>query len=482
MINKLIHLVILLITTSFIQNVFAEVLIVNSIADTEISGDGKCTLREAINNANTDSDTTEGDCVSGNGNDIIDLTALAGTINLSSQLLISDNIYSLTIKGPGANVLALDGSGGNFRILHISKVTVRVEGLEITNGNPVGIMFGGGIANSGNLTLIDSIVSKSSASSGGGIYNSRIFGLGTLIIINSTISENSARYGGGIDNRGDLTIINSTVSGNSAYYGYGGGIFNGTDLSSTLTLINSTVSENAARAPRGGGIYNDRSTLILQNTIIANSINGDCFNSGVISNSFYNLIEDGRCNPTYSGDPKLGTLQNNGGTTPTHALLRGSPAIDAGDDTVCAAEPVYGLDQRGKHRTGIQAGNHCDIGAFELTSDLIELIDFTATPNGKNILFKWETGVERHSAGFYLWQAEPLEGSCKQFANETQLTNKAIHSQGDENGGAYYEYRYEGQVNASNSCYGLEERETSGKRNFYIIGPGIEKWKTFSIE
>ena len=57
-----------------------------------------------------------------------------------------------------------------------------------------------------------------------------------------------------------------------------------------------------------------------------------------------------------------------------------------------------------------------------------------------------------------------------------------ISSQGDENGGAFYKYRYEGLVNAPPSCYGLEERETSGKRNFYVIGPGIEKWKTFSIE
>jgi len=164
--------------------------------------------------------------------------------------------------------------------------------------------------------------------------------------------------------------------------------------------------------------------------------------------------------------------------------LPDSPAIDKGDDTTCAVEPINNLDQRGKPRTGKSAGAHCDIGAFELqqTSDLVKLINFTATPNKKNILFSWKTGSERHSAGFYLWQAEPLAGNCEYFTREIQLTGKMIPSQGSENSGFHYEYSYDGPVDIASSCYGLEEREISGKRNFYIIGTGLDNWKTFSIE
>lgn len=119
---------------------------------------------------------------------------------------------------------------------------------------------------------------------------------------------------------------------------------------------------------------------------------------------------------------------------------------------------------------------------YDCSSLSVKLIYFSATTTLDGTYFEWETGTENDSVGFHLWQAKPLEGNCEQFTNETQLTGKMIPSQGDENGGAYYEYRYEGSVNIPNSCYGLEERETSGKRNFYLIGPGIEKWKTFSIE
>ncbi|MCL4300803.1 MAG: Ig-like domain repeat protein [Anaerolineae bacterium] len=79
------------------------------------------------------------------------------------------------------------------------------------------------------------------------------------------------------------------------------------------------------------------------------------------------MIEDGSCSPTFSGDPFLGPLANNGGSTPTHALLPGSPAINAGNNTSCLT-----TDQRGIARP--QQGQ-CDIGAFESRG-------FTLTRNG----------------------------------------------------------------------------------------------------
>jgi hypothetical protein len=70
-------------------------------------------------------------------------------------------------------------------------------------------------------------------------------------------------------------------------------------------------------------------------------------------------------------DPKLGSLQMNGGATQTHALLAGSPAIDAGPDAACVSNftgtPLT-VDQRGVPRP---ASTHCDVGAFELQADII---------------------------------------------------------------------------------------------------------------
>src|SRR5262249_31099524 len=88
----------------------------------------------------------------------------------------------------------------------------------------------------------------------------------------------------------------------------------------------------------------------------------------------------------------LGPLQNNGGQTETHALLPGSPAIDAGD-AVCtdANGAPLTTDQRGKPRPVDGNGDGtraCDIGAFEFFPTVNNLVtlapglqtSFNATP------------------------------------------------------------------------------------------------------
>src|SRR5207244_10651019 len=63
-------------------------------------------------------------------------------------------------------------------------------------------------------------------------------------------------------------------------------------------------------------------------------------------------------------DPHLGALADNGGPTPTVALLLGSPAINAGDAADCQAASVSGIDQRGKGRATASRGA-CDVGAYD---------------------------------------------------------------------------------------------------------------------
>jgi VCBS repeat-containing protein len=185
---------------------------------------------------------------------------------------------------------------------------------------------------------------------------------------NSTISDNVSVDGAGIyNNSGTLEVNNSTISGNSASLsGTGGGIYN----SGTLEVDNSTISGNSA-AGAGGGIYNGR-TATLKNTIVANNTarfnGGNCFGNVPITDGGYNLEWPGNdCGIALSADPKLGPLQDNGGSTKTHALLPGSPAIDKGNSFGATT------DQRGEERphdlVSIQnatGGDGSDIGAFEV--------------------------------------------------------------------------------------------------------------------
>jgi hypothetical protein len=178
-------------------------------------------------------------------------------------------------------------------------------------------------------------------------------------------------------------MTNNTLFGNLAIGGassyvdvntngadaFGGGIYNSTNTDGTLLSVNNTLALNDAvggtglanGAGHGGGIYSANGEVTLINTILTNGASSsNCV--GVIIDGGHNLSSDTSCNFTNTGslnntDPLLGPLQDNGGPTPTMALLPGSPAIDAGDT---AAAPW--LDQRGIARP---VGSAADIGAFE---------------------------------------------------------------------------------------------------------------------
>ncbi len=244
---------------------YASVLATFNVTNTNDAGAGS--LRDAISKANSLA-----------GADVINFTgsifkdAIPDQITLTSgQLSISSDI---TITGTGASKLSISGNNAS-RVFEIASGNVAISGLLITQGNASG-NSGGGISNSGTLTLKNSTVSGNTARFGGGIVNN-----GTLTLNNSTVSGNTAdgsafSSGGGIDNNGTLTLNNSTVSGNRA--NLGGGIAN---FGSTLTLKSSTVSGNTAI--NGGGIYNF-GILALKNSILsgnkATGAGGGIFNNG----------------------------------------------------------------------------------------------------------------------------------------------------------------------------------------------------------
>jgi hypothetical protein len=183
--------------------------------------------------------------------------------------------------------------------------------------------------------------------------------------------------------RSTVTITNSTIAGNTAGSGaMGSGIHvaDGSVISAggTLTLLNSTVASNQT-AGSGGGLWvgATRTQVRLANTIIARNTavtGGPDVWGTLLTTSAYNLIGDGSGlsgishgqNGNQVGtaaspiDPQLGPLQNNGGPTPTMALLPGSPALDRGDP---AFAPPPATDQRGLPRV---VASTIDIGAFEV--------------------------------------------------------------------------------------------------------------------
>ncbi|NJN44570.1 MAG: hypothetical protein HC806_07525, partial [Anaerolineae bacterium] len=124
--------------------------------------DSQCTLREAIANADADSDTTGGDCAAGSGTDTIsfDPSIFQGTITLSgTELSINSDLF---IDGPNAGI-TVDGNATS-RVFLVNSGTVTFNNLIITNGNlaGAGTLVGGGIRNSGNLTINDSRIDSNS--------------------------------------------------------------------------------------------------------------------------------------------------------------------------------------------------------------------------------------------------------------------------------------------------------------------------------
>jgi predicted outer membrane repeat protein len=229
------------------------------------------------------------------------------------------------------------------------------------------------------LTLHHLTVADGAATEGGGIYSPG----GKLIIANSTFSGHHATGDGGAIStypnaagaHGIVRITNSTFADNSAD-GSGGAIYASegpySGLTGFITVTNSTFAGNSASAGNGGGFYGGHYRIALRNTILANdAASGDCtFHLVQFSDGGGNLEDGATCNlsaPTSmpNTDPLLSALGDHGGSTPTIPLLVSSPAIDAGDATICAdANGVNNLDQRGEPRTDLR----CDSGAFEVKS------------------------------------------------------------------------------------------------------------------
>jgi beta-glucanase (GH16 family) len=353
---------------------------------------GAGSLRKALNDV----------CVNGT---IHFSDTLAGqTITLSSgPYILGKNV---NIDGSAAPGLTINGNHADRILIVNAGASASVSNLVIANGEATDLA--GGILINGNLTLDHVVVQNNHVNTasfdpstdfwkgGGGIY---VGGGGMLQMNNTTVRDNSTQLvdGGGLYGfpGSTITITNSTISGNTA--GNTGGAFRSLGNAS---IMNSTLSGNQSLSWHGGAIFHTDGNLSLSYTTIANNIAPDWASSAIFIGSFssavptlridnslitgnhwyacehwtagtvniqsggHNLVQDNTCN---AGTPDatdiitsaagIAPLADNGGPTWTHALLPGSPALDAAEDAACPA-----IDQRGVVRP---EGPHCDIGSYE---------------------------------------------------------------------------------------------------------------------
>ncbi|HEY0781657.1 MAG TPA: CSLREA domain-containing protein [Thermoanaerobaculia bacterium] len=416
----------------------ATILQVTKTADTNDGAcDSDCSLREAIVAANAHP-----------GADVILLPAgiynlaIAGAGDSSAATGDLDIVGELTILGAGATSTIIDARFLD-RVFDIpAGSTLDMTGVTIRGGLVPG--SGGGIRNHGTLTLARVVVSGNTASSGG--LGGGIFSDGALDLRDSTVNGNHAdQGGGGIAADTSLTLANVTVSGNQAGH-FGGGLYLFADLQSTIA--NATITGNSAG--EGGGAFVEQSAFIgttfndFHNTILAGNTattHPDC--SGTPFSGGYNILGVGdQCFDlkaathdkvgTFAAplDPKLSTLSDNGGPTPTFALLTGSPAIGGGNPAApgSTTEACELRDQRGVARPG---GTVCDVGAFEQTTACATGGGNLCLNNDRfRVTVAWHTPDGKSGSG----QAVPLTGDTGYFwffnpAN-VEITIKALNGCG----------------------------------------------------
>ncbi len=383
--------------------------VVNTTAGTASVPSGDLSLSAAVNLANSApvSHTITFDS---------SVFATAQTITLASGPLDFNNTHGTqTINGPTA-ALSVSG-GGNSQVFKIDAgVTASLSALTITGGNSMG-SDGGGLVNSGNLTLNNCLITGNTASTigtGGGLENygsatltncvlsgnsagnegGGLAGNGMTTLVNCAVTDNNAGAGGGLFmsgkttltgctlsgntasgigggldmSAGTSTLINCTVAGNSA--DGGGGVYN----DGSLSLTNCTVTGNSGGAKGGGGLFNAGNSATLTNTIVAGNTNGSAAPSdiggGINVSGTYNLIGTGGSGGLTNGvggnivgvaSPGLASLAYYGGPTQTVALLPGSPAIGKGTKVAGVT-----TDQR-----GFPLDSPVDIGAFQVDSNVL---------------------------------------------------------------------------------------------------------------
>jgi CSLREA domain-containing protein len=283
----------------------------------------------------------------------------------SHVLTITDSLISDNDAGFAAGAIL-----SNTDTVTLTRVTL--SGNDALGGSGGAIYKADDPSFPGLITITDSTIDSNTAdgAAGGlylGNYTSGVIE-GSTISNNSAASEDANDGGGAIKHTGlSLAITDSTLSGNSAT-NFGGGLLT-YSINAGVTLTNVTITDNTADSDSagggdGGGIYAGYGPISLENSIIAGNAGNQCayITLANLTSLGHNISSDASCNLVGTGDltntdPQIEPLTENGGSTETHALPPGSPAIDAANTAACSS-----TDQRDWPRP---IGPECDIGAYE---------------------------------------------------------------------------------------------------------------------
>jgi len=387
----------------------------------------------------------------------------SGIYFFSANASVSNVNISNNNSGQGGGMTIINGSPILTNVTFTSNTAGWGGGLYSTTCNPtlLNVTFdsnsasqGGGMysISDGDLTLTNvTFVNNIASTSGGGVYTYE----GNIILTNGSFINNSAlgsggdpdlyKGGGGMFNFHWTTssLNNVTFSGNSSSH-YGGGLYN--LQASTSTLTNVTFSGNSASkgggmtnfitsysdmtnvtfvnnsaSDSGGGLYNDNNsyekTTYIRNGIFWGNTPTQALNGASYLEITYSDIQSGcpaysyvTCTNIISTNPSLGTLQDNGGFSQTHALPSGSPAIDAGDTVNYPP-----TDQRGYFRPidgDAVPGARTDMGAYEFGSFELTGPILYVKVDGSGYCSSWADACELQTAlfhaqpGFQVWVAK----------------------------------------------------------------------------
>lgn len=337
--------------------------------------DADCSLREAIAAATA---------ASGN-DDLIRFSALFDTpqtITLGGDRLFIDE--SMTIQGPGADLLSISGNGVSG-VFGTQSGLITLSGLTVRDGYS---SDGGGISTSATQLYLRNVAVTGNRAvfHGGGAH---MIG-GRYQFTGCTFSDNESGNRGSAlrlfsESPAELKLINTTVSGNRSNASGAISVFSASsDAVVNLEIVNSTIANNSGIS--GGGInlrssgnVNTIAKVSFRNSIVSNNslpnITTEVAGQGsiTITSLGFNLVDEdtggyfNQFSDKVGVDPRLGPLTNNGGQTESHALMGGSPALDAGERS------GYQRDQRGLPRSfdapGVDTaagGDGSDIGALEM--------------------------------------------------------------------------------------------------------------------
>jgi hypothetical protein len=347
-----------------------------------------CSLRNAIVAANLD--TPSGGCPAGDGDDTIELGALSGILGLTSPLppidgnTLNGTTDTILIHGSGADRLEITGVGDHVVFTTAFLENVTIEGLTISEG------LGTCLLAEGVVTVRDSRITRCAGSAiDDGLAGIRVTVERSLIDHN----DGAAILVGGTAGSGGVVLVNSTVTSN----GWGVAIESGEGPGALSRIYASTLADNASvnlSVAVDQRVQIDHT--ILHQTPRRGSTGVNCSLGGtqylppgtpnLQSNA--SLASDTSCGLVGSRDqegvdPLLEALADNGGPTPTRALLAGSPAIDAGDTFCTGPEDALAVDQRGAGHprpvaTTPGAIPRCDVGAFEVPEPDARLAAYAA--------------------------------------------------------------------------------------------------------